>query len=187
MDMRTTGLVFALASVLPACQGSVTNAGGGATTSMTASSSSSSGAGGASSSTCSFTVSGAIDATVVDSSAIAYLGPFVECGGSTAGVVMLGFGPLHGPGAYDSNTIDVSGYQYVSSCSMSGCTDIENYGGTSASSACVVDLKVAPSVEQVGDPIAGTFSCPAFVDDADPTRTVSITGSFSTVMRAPPM
>jgi hypothetical protein len=186
--IRTTLIAFALASLLSGCRGSVTDAVEAAST--TASSSSSGGAGGLPPSTCTFTLSGAIDATVVSdpSFTTVILGATLACGSLTGGVdesLLVAFGPPHGPGSYDSLTVAGYGYQH-SSCPTSGCTDPENFGGTSASSGCVVQLTVAPAVEQVGDPIAGSFSCPAFVDDADPAKTVSITGSFSTVMHVPP-
>jgi len=202
MPLRTLVLAVLLASLLPACQGSVTDAapagstgasrgaGGGVT------STSSSGTGGAAPSTCTFTVSGAIDATVVSapSSPSGYPEVFaypegLTCANIAGGFgdfVTVGFGSLHGPGSYDLPAGGSwSGYNH-DSCPASGCTDIESFSGASPSSGCTLDLTVAPAAFQVGDPIAGTFGCPLLVDAADPTRGVSLVGSFSAVLNLPP-
>jgi hypothetical protein len=197
--MRTPLIALLAASLLPACQGSVTDAAQAATTSSSAAStgstsSSSGGAGGAGAATCTFTVSGAIDTTVVSdpSFVTVLLGGTLECGDLGNGFsdsVLLSFGPPHGPGSYD--TLTDTGYVPLyqrAGCPASGagCTDIENFGDTPASTGCTVDLTVAPTKEKADDPIAGTFSCPKLVDDADPTRIVSVSGSFSALMHVPP-
>ncbi len=109
--------------------------------------------------------------------------------GGTDDSLIFGFGGVHGPGSYSSSTF--TGYEPTyqwAQCSTAGgtCAMVETFGGPAASAGCTVDVTVAPAHDEVGAPIAGTFSCPHLVDAADPTRIVSVTGSFSALIHVPP-
>jgi hypothetical protein len=209
--MRTTVLVLALAFLFPACDGSVnqsvqtlpaepsSSTGGGSTTSSTttvtssaASSSSTGGAGGASSQFCDFTVTGAIDVSVTsDPQSSGVIGSMLSCGddGASTGILDslgIAFTATQGPGTYASSAAPDWFQHAVCSDPQSSCDPVDTFGGGPGSSGCTVVLTVAPDSYQVGALVAGSFSCPALVGQSDPTQSVSVSGTFSTVMRPLP-
>ncbi len=208
--MRTVPIALFLASVLASCSSSVAGssarpvtgsdagaaAGDGSTFADTpgVGSDASNESGGAGPSTCTLTVTGAIDAASFTGVILADLGGALECGGIADGTlnsVLFDFGTPHGPGSYDSLAgVGYSpAYQHAERCTTAGteCIHVENFGASSAGSPrCRVHLTVAPEDPRVGDPIAGTFACPALEDEAHPDRIVAITGTFATVIQALP-
>jgi hypothetical protein len=184
--MRTPLLVLAFAFLLPACDGSVSQAVQATTTGSTG------GAGGASPQFCNLTVTGAIDVTVTSdpqaSSVIA--GSMLSCGDDiapTGSFDSLGiyFTGTQGPGTYASSAAD-DWFQYAVCSDPQSCDPVDDFGGGPGSSGCTFVLTVAPDSYQEGALIAGSFSCPALVGQSDSTQSVSVSGTFSTVIRPPP-
>jgi hypothetical protein len=119
-----------------------------------------------------------------------WIGPdgTLECAGPAGGSthsINLRLGNLTGPGDY--GPIEVASYtRSWCAAQEEDCTnDLFEIEGTTMS--CAASLTVAPVGAVFGSKLVGTFSCSDLVDQADPTRTVTIyEGSFTATMSPPP-
>jgi hypothetical protein len=190
--MRTTSIAPVLAVVLSACQGAAPERADGTSTDATSSSTTAGGAGGAASS-CTLTVSGAVSVvsvTTPDGSFVSDVA--LSCGMSEQGwwnSLNLALGPLHGPGEYTSLTGPGAVHEYqITACAIDGpCTTTDTFGDGPDSAGCTAVLGEAPAGYVFGARVAGSFVCPELVDDADPTRWVAVSGTFSVTVEPPPI
>jgi hypothetical protein len=141
------------------------------------------GEGGAAPSFCTYTVSGAIEATVTDSWPYYYGG--LDCSAGVEGgegYLSVDLHTVTGPGSYPLVGPPTYELQF---CADGQDCDTETFSGTAWS--CGAEITIAPPVVPTwGERIAGTMTCTGLVNAADPTEALAVTATFSFVMPPPP-